>query len=108
MKQSTLKRFLRMPKFEEHLALHHADCASSHADLDCYDFAKSAYESTPPDKVRPALLVTGQNLIDTGYKPGPQFKVMLEAAEDAQLEGAIVSTEEGLRLIARDFGPPPQ
>ena len=26
MKQSTLKRFLRLPKFEEHLALHRADC----------------------------------------------------------------------------------
>jgi len=104
MKQSTLKRFLRIPKFEEHLALHHADCLSSHADLSLYDFAKSAYETTEPDVVRPALFVTGQDLINAGYKPGPQFKAMLTAAEDAQLEGQITTTEEGLQLIAQEFG----
>ena len=104
MKQSTLKRFLRLPKFEEHLALHRADCMSSHADLGLYEYAKSAYETTKPDVVRPALYVTGRDLIAAGYKPGPRFKAMLEAAEDAQLEGRIASTEEGLSLIARDFG----
>lgn len=103
MKQSTLKRFLRLPKFEEHLALHRADCMSSHADLTLYDFAKSAYETTEPDVVRPALLVTGQHLIAAGYKPGPRFKAMLEAAEDAQLEGRIASTADGLALLKLEF-----
>ena len=106
MKQSTLKRFLRLPKFEEHLALHRADCMSSHADLSLYDYAKSAYETTEPDVVRPALYVTGRDLIVAGYRPSPSFKRMLEAAEDAQLEGQINSTEDGLRLIASEFGAP--
>jgi poly(A) polymerase len=106
MKQSTLKRFLRLPRFEEHLALHRADCLSSHADLSLYEFAKSAYETAEPEDIRPVLLVTGQDLINAGYKPGPQFKAMLEAAEDAQLEGRIASTDEGLRLIAREFEHP--
>ena len=103
MKQSTLKRFLRLPCFEEHLALHRADCLSSHADLSLYDFAKAAYETIEPQQVRPALLVTGRDLIAAGYRPGPQFKAMLEAAEDAQLEGRISSTEEGLELVASEF-----
>ena len=105
MKQSTLKRFLRLHKFDEHLALHRADCLSSHADLSLYHFAKSAYETTEPHIVRPHLLVTGRDLIAAGYKPGPRFKQMLEAAEDAQLEGQIASTEDGLTLLAHKFGP---
>jgi poly(A) polymerase len=49
--------------------------------------------------VRPQPLVTGDDLIAAGYRPGPQFKEMLALAEDAQLEGRIASREEGLRLI---------
>ena len=104
MKQSTLKRFLRLPKFEEHLALHRADCLSAHCDLRLYEFAKDAYETTEPEVVRPKLFVTGADLIAAGYRPGPAFKKMIEAAEDAQLEGRIASTEAGLELVKREFG----
>ena len=34
MRESTLKRFLRLPDFEEHMALHRVDCLSSHGDLE--------------------------------------------------------------------------
>lgn len=107
MKRSTLKRFLRLPQFEEHLALHRADCMSAHGDLRLYDFAKAAYENEEPAETRPAWLVTGRDLIAAGYRPSPQFKRMLLAAEDAQLEGLISSTEEGLTLVEREFGPVP-
>jgi putative nucleotidyltransferase with HDIG domain len=103
MKDSTLKRFFRLPHFEEHLALHRMDCLSSHGGLDLYDYAKNRYEHMPAEQVRPVLLVTGKDLIDAGYKPGPQFKAMLAAAEDAQLEGVIHSCEEGLSLIQNLF-----
>ncbi len=106
MKTSTLKRFLRTPRFEEHLALHRADCLSSHGDLRLYDFAKDAYEHEEPEQRRPALLVTGRDLIAAGYRPGPGFKAMLETAEDAQLEGDITSREQGLHRIAELFGLP--
>lgn len=99
MKSSTLKRFLRLPDFDEHLALHRLDCLSSHGELDLYDFAREKYESTPVEVVRPALLVTGRELIAAGYRPGERFKEMLHVAEDAQLEGRIHTTEEGLALI---------
>ena len=103
MKESTLKRFLRLPRFEEHLALHRADCSSSHGDLRLWEFAKEKYETIEPEEVRPVLLVTGKDLIAAGYRPGPGFKKMLEAAEDAQLEGRIASTEDGLRLVRAEF-----
>ncbi len=104
MKQSTLKRFLRLPQFEEHLALHFADCSSCHGNLSLYDFAKAAYEQEEPEHERPKALVTGRDLIALGYKPGPQFKAMLLAAEDAQLEGRIASREQGLTLIEAEYG----
>jgi len=103
MKQSTLKRFLRMPKFEEHLALHRADCLSSHGKLDMYDYAKTHLEEMGEEQIRPKLLLTGNDLIAAGYKPGPGFKAMLEAAEDAQLEGSVKTKEQALRLVREKF-----
>ncbi len=104
MRESTLKRFLRLPKFEEHLALHWMDASSAHGDLRLYEFAKQRLEETPPETIRPKLLVTGRDLIDAGYRPGPQFKAMLEAAEDAQLEGVVTTAEDALALVRAQFG----
>jgi putative nucleotidyltransferase with HDIG domain len=103
MKESTLKRFFRLPKFEEHLELHRIDCLSSHGDLSLYEFARRRREELPEAAVRPELLVTGWDLIEAGYAPGPRFKEMLQLAEDAQLEGRIRTKKDGLRLIRRQF-----
>jgi len=107
MRESTLKRFLRLPEFDEHLALHWMDCMSAHGDLRLYEFAKERYEAAPVETMRPKLLVTGRDLIAAGYRPGVEFKAMLEAAEDAQLEGRATSTEEGLAVVREQFGGPP-
>ena len=104
MKESTLKRFFRLPKFEEHLALHRMDVLSSFGDLRNYGYARDRYEEIPKEEVRPQLLVTGRDLIAAGYRPGPRFKEMLALAEDAQLEGRIHSHEEGMALIREAFG----
>ncbi|HEY0794557.1 MAG TPA: CCA tRNA nucleotidyltransferase [Acidisarcina sp.] len=103
MKESTLKRFFRLPSFEQHLALHRMDVLSSFGDLTLYDFARQRYETMPAEHVRPALLVTGKDLIEAGYRPGPGFKAMLAAVEDAQLEGRVHSKDEGLALVKSSF-----
>lgn len=102
MKASTLKRFFRLKGFPEHLALHKMDCLASHGSLELYNFAKSKYETTPDEEVRPSLLLTGRDLIEAGYKPGPDFKRLLALAEDAQLEGRIRTREEALALVANE------
>jgi poly(A) polymerase len=107
MRESTLKRFLRLPRFDEHLALHWMDASSAHGDLRLYVFAKEHYEATPVDLIRPKLLVTGRDLIDAGYRPGPEFKEMLEIAEDAQLEGVAMTSEEAIAVVRQRFGEPP-
>jgi poly(A) polymerase len=103
MRASTLKRFLRLPRFDEHLELHRLDAGSAHGDLSLYHFARSHYEAEPAEEYRPAPLVTGADLIAAGYKPSPQFKAMLTLAEDAQLEGAATTREEALALVESRF-----
>jgi putative nucleotidyltransferase with HDIG domain len=102
MKESTLKRFFRLPEFAQHLALHRLDCLASHGSLRLYDYARERYAALPADEVRPALLVTGADLIAAGYRPGPQFKQMLALAEDAQLDGRVQTREEALAVIAAE------
>jgi poly(A) polymerase len=106
MKESTLKRFFRLEGFDEHLALHRMDCLAAHGNLDIWNFVRERYHATPVEQVRPEPLVTGRELIAAGFQPGPQFKQMLQIVEDAQLEGAIATREEGMRLIRGRFGKP--
>jgi poly(A) polymerase len=103
MKASTLKRFFRLDGFEEHLALHRMDCLAASGNLDHWEFVSDRWLSMPEDDVRPRPLLTGRELIAAGYRPGAGFKAMLRAVEDAQLEGAIGTTDEALRLVKERF-----
>jgi poly(A) polymerase len=99
MKESTLKRFLRLPRFTEHLELHRLDCLGSHRDLALYNFAQEKLQTLPAEQIRPVPLLTGNDLIAAGYAPGPAFKKLLTAVEDAQLEGSIHNKDEALALV---------
>ncbi len=103
MKESTLKRFLRMPAFDEHLALHRADCLASHGDLSTYEFIDQKRGEIPAEKMRPSPLVTGDDLIAAGHVPGPRFREILSAVEDAQLEGRLPSRDAALEFVRREF-----
>jgi putative nucleotidyltransferase with HDIG domain len=103
MKESTLRKFIRMPGFDEHMALHRADSLASHGNLSTYDFIRQKLAETSPEKIRPLALVTGNDLIAAGYAPGPRFREILEAVEDAQLEGRLVSHTEALEFVQREF-----
>jgi len=103
MKQSTLKRFLRLPAFDEHLELHRIDCLSSHGQLDSYEYSRQQLRSLPPEAIRPEPLVTGRDLIAAGYEPGPRFKEILTTIEDAQLEGRLTSREAAMEYALREF-----
>ncbi|HEY1767114.1 MAG TPA: CCA tRNA nucleotidyltransferase [Terracidiphilus sp.] len=107
MKSSTLKRFFRLEKFDEHLALHRMDVLASNRNLRYWDFVRERWQSMPQEAVRPEFLITGRELIAAGYPPGPWFREMLQAAEDAQLEGVIHTPDEALHLVMEQFGAPP-
>jgi|ERR1700722_10393934 len=103
MNQSTLKKFLRMPAFDEHLALHRADSLASHGHLSTYEWIKDKLAAIPPEKMRPTPLVTGDDLIAAGHAPGPKFRKILDAVEDGQLEGSLASREAALEFVRREF-----
>jgi putative nucleotidyltransferase with HDIG domain len=101
MKASTLKRFLRLANFDEHLELHRVDCLASNGDLDGWEYAKEHLLSLPAEELRPARLLTGEDLIAEGYRPGPAFGKALEAVETAQLDGQIRTKNEAMDVARK-------
>jgi poly(A) polymerase len=106
MKASTFKKFIRLPRFDEHLELHRLDCESSHRSLRLYDFTREQMAELPPHAVRPTALIGGKDLIAAGYSPGPLFKEILGAVEDGQLEGRLQTKADALRFVRDHFSVP--
>jgi poly(A) polymerase len=101
MKDSTFKRFVRLPHFQEQLELHRLDCLASHRDLELHRLTEERLRSLPAGQIRPRPLITGDDLIAAGLRPGPQFKELLTAVEDAQLDGTIQTKEEALVFVRK-------
>ena len=104
MRRSTLVRWLRQPHFPELLELYRLDCLSSHGSLDIWEFCRDQHDALPPEQIRPPRLLTGEDLKALGYPPGPRYKEILAAVEDAQLEGAL-RTPEAARAWVREHYP---
>lgn len=103
MRTSTLKRFVRLPHFDEHLELHRLDCLASHGHLEAYEAVRQFLCQTPPDQVKPTRLLTGDDLSEMGYLPGPAFQPILRALEDAQLDGALSTKEEAKAFVRSNY-----
>jgi poly(A) polymerase len=103
MKKSTLKRFVRQPHFDEHMALHRLDCLASHKRLDAYDMVRKFLNDTPPEEVKPTRLLTGDDLSEMGYVPGPGFQTILRALEDAQLDGSLSTRDEAEAFVWTNY-----
>jgi poly(A) polymerase len=103
MRLSTLKRFLREHGIEELLELARIDALSSNGDLSYYRFCQEQRAALKDDEIRPAPLVRGGDLIELGFKPGPQFKEILRQVEDAQLGGELSSRDDALEWIKNRF-----
>jgi hypothetical protein len=79
MRESTLKRLMRLPHFDEHLELHRLDCLASSGNLETYDLVKRKFEELPASEIKPTPLITGDDLIAAGYHPGPRFGEIRDA-----------------------------
>ena len=104
MRESTLKRFIRLPRFDEHMALHRLDCLSSERGLEAYEFVSRKLAETPAEEIRPARVLTGNDLEEMGYKPGPRFSEILKNLEDAQLEGKVKSRDDAKDFVYERYG----
>lgn len=104
MREAKRKRFVREPGFDELMALGKMDCLASHGDTEHIDWIAEYRANLKPEEVRPTPLISGHDLIAAGYTPGPNFKEILTAVEDQQLEGAL-DTREGALAWVRERWP---
>lgn len=103
MKLSTLKKFVRQEGFEEHLELHRLDCLASHGNLNHWSQAREFLRQWSPESIRPPKLISGYDLMQLGFTPGPVFQKILRDVEDAQLEGLLSSKEEAVKFVRTHF-----
>jgi poly(A) polymerase len=103
MREAKLKRLLRRETFDDELAVHKADCVASHGDMTVYDFLVEKQAELPPEVTKPAPLISGHDLIAAGYEPGPLFGEILEAVEDAQLEGRLTTRDDAMAWVAEQY-----
>lgn len=100
MRVATLKRFLARPTIDDELELHRVDCLGSHGLLDNHEFLLGKREEFSREPLIPPPLLTGNDLIAMGWKPGPHFKKILDAAQVLQLEGGLSSREQAIQWVA--------
>jgi poly(A) polymerase len=107
MRVSRLKRFLARPSFDDELELHRVDCLASHGNLDNYEFLKRRREELGNEPLIPRPLLTGHDLIALGWKPGPKFKIVIDAVQVRQLEGILRTREEAISWVEKEFTATP-
>lgn len=104
MRPARLKKFLRMPHFDLHLELHRLDSLASNGDLETYHFCRKKLAEMGEEELAPAPLITGDDLIRMGFRPGPLFSLILGEVEEAQMEGELQSAGEARRYVLERWG----
>jgi len=107
MRASKLKQILVHPGIRELLALHRADALASGKSLEHVEFCERILRDTPPEELNPPPVLTGEDLIAMGMKPGPDFKRLLDAVREAQLEGRTPTKEQAHALVKQLLVAPP-
>ena len=59
----------------------------------------------PAEKLNPPPLLTGDDLVDAGFRPSKIFAELLETTRDAQLEGQITTRAEAIQYV-KNLSPP--
>lgn len=106
MRPAKLKRFLWLRQFDEHLELHRRDCLASHGSLQNYEFARKNLEELSREQpAPPPPLITGEDLKQAGYTPGPLFGEILSLVEEDHLNGRLTDKEAALRFVRSHYNP---
>jgi poly(A) polymerase len=103
MRLSTLKRFLGEENIDELLELTRIDALAANGDLQYYDFCKQKQAELSIEEIHPEPLLRGRDLIAMGFTPGPIFQDILKQVEEAQLSGELVTREEALAWVGKNF-----
>ena len=108
MRPATLKRMLAEDGFDELLELARMDALASSSYLGYYHFCRRAIATLTHQELRPPRLISGDDLISMGFEPGPQFKEILRAVEDFQLDGLLTTRTDALRYVLDTYERPPR
>ncbi len=105
MRDATLQRWVREPHFELLLELHRAEAVCIDGNLAAWEFCSSLWRDYDSRRkagtLRESKLLTGEDLIGLGLKPGPKFTAILREVEDLALEGVLGTHEEALEWVIR-------
>jgi poly(A) polymerase len=103
MRDSTFKRFVAMDYFDDHLALHLADCQASHGMMGAHEFIKNKLSEFSEEEIKPVPLLKGNDLLKLGFKPGPIFTEILNSVEEMQLEGNLTKKNQAIDFVKANF-----
>ncbi len=104
MTTSGLKRFFRMARFENHIELARIYSVVSGTGGADYAFLRRKFEDWGEQDIAPPPLISGEDLIELGYLPGPRFKEILARVEDEQLEGHLASRDQAVQFVKSRYG----
>ena len=104
MRKSTLRGLLMRPTFPLELELHRLDCLGSHGRLDVHGFlVAQAKQLEQQPQIRPPLL-TGDDLIALGLKPGPALGALLAEIREQQLQDELTTKAEARKWARQRIG----
>ena len=104
MRKATLRRLLLRETFPLELELHRLDCLGSHGSLDHYEFlVAQAKELEKKPAIRPPL-ITGDDLIKLGMKPGPAIGALLNEIREKQLADELKNARQAKAWAKRHIG----
>ncbi|MCK4981432.1 MAG: CCA tRNA nucleotidyltransferase [Victivallaceae bacterium] len=103
MRKDKVKRLIADDNFPLELELHRLDCISSHALMDIFTFLLDKIVEQSGEVKLPPPLLTGKDLIDMGFKPGPKFKKILKKVSDLQLKNRLKTTEATIAYVKDKF-----
>ncbi len=107
MRKATLRRMLLRETFPLELELHRLDCLGSHGRLDVYDIlVTQAAELAKQPEIRPPLL-TGNDLIKLGLKPGPAMGQLLAELREKQLQDELKTKAAAQKWAKTRIKPEP-
>ncbi len=104
MRKATLRRLLLRETFPLELELHRLDCLGSFGGLEHYNFLREqAEELEHQPTIRPPLL-TGDDLIALGVKPGKALGALLAEIRELQLADELKTPREAKAWVKRQSG----
>ena len=99
MRKDKVRRLLADDNFPLELELHRLDCMSSHALMDVFTFLLDRIVQQSGEVKLPPPLLSGKDLIDLGFKPGPKFKKILQKIVDLQLKNKLKTKEAAIAYV---------